>query len=98
MVNFQILTDKSEVLTLSERLWTSAARDLFVEVDPCDCFFASRHPNSTSFMWKITQKIKISNIQQEQQKWLVTVELFKLETKAINRICWLTMFNGQFIN
>ena len=40
------------VQTLSERLWTSAARDLFADVEPRDCFFASADSNSTSFTQK----------------------------------------------
>ena len=40
------------VHTLSERLWTSAARDLFADVDPRCCFFSSRHSKSTSFCSK----------------------------------------------
>jgi len=38
-----------QVYTLSERLWTSAARDLLVDVEPRPCFLASGDSKSTSF-------------------------------------------------
>ena len=37
-----------KLLTLSERLWTSAARDLFVD-DPLTFFLASAYSKSISF-------------------------------------------------
>ena len=40
------------VQTLSERLWTSAARDLLLEVDPRPCFLPSADSKSTSFCSK----------------------------------------------
>lgn len=43
------LQKQVKVQTLSDRLWTSAARDLFVDVDPRTCLFASADSNSTSF-------------------------------------------------
>lgn len=49
--DIDMLTVKVEhVRTLSERLWTSAARDLFVDVDPQVCFLASADSKSTSFL------------------------------------------------
>lgn len=46
--SFQQIYNPSKVQTLSERLWTSAARDLFVDV-PRSRFFASADSKSTSF-------------------------------------------------
>lgn len=46
------------VHTLSERLWTSAARDLFVDVDPQTFFLASADSKSISFYSK-TNRIEI---------------------------------------
>lgn len=58
--------------TLSERLWTSAARDLFVDVDPRTCFFASTDSNSTSFknMKNKTIEIKSTNMNREFKKMI----------------------------
>lgn len=39
----------NHLLTLSERLWTSAARDLFAGVGPRTCFFTSADSNSASY-------------------------------------------------
>lgn len=47
--------------TLSERLWTSAARDFFVVVEPRTCFFASGDSKSTSFCSE-TNRDKNKNI------------------------------------
>ena len=57
--NSRELNELRHRYTLSERLWTSAARDLFVDVDPRACFLALTDSNSTSCVHGVEgEKIK----------------------------------------
>jgi len=64
-----------KVQTLSERLWTSAARDLFVDVVPRTCFFAS-DSKSTSFFFPAGQnEIRIYKKQIVKFKYIAEYQL-----------------------